>query len=41
MLGEKSEGVSALQFNILGSYGVVFKANRMNENDIDQNGKKR
>lgn len=26
---------------VLGSYGVVFKASRVDDNDYDQNGKKR
>ena len=38
---ERSGEVSLLITYYLGSYGVVFKASRTDENDVDQNGKKR
>lgn len=38
---ERSGEVSLLITYHLGSYGVVFKASRTDENDVDQNGKKR
>jgi hypothetical protein len=43
ILGEKSEEVSPFKYLLfsLGSYGVVFKALRVDENDTDSNGKKR
>lgn len=41
--GERLDEVSSKDILIqnLGSYGVVFKASRNDENDVDQNGKKR
>lgn len=42
MSEEKLEEVSTRTFQVsLGSYGVVFKASRTDDNDVDQDGKKR